>query len=317
MKDKEAFVITSNKCHQRSISFQLLVFLYRIGVEGCSGGSSRVALFFGIGKGSVQNYVRRCVRALHEIKDEVVYWPDINERQEMKNRLTAYGFRHCVGIIDGTLVLLDFRPEAYHECYYSRKSVYALNVMIVCNDQKRVIYYVAGWPGSTHDNRVFRNCNLFTNRGEFFSHHEYLLGDSAYSSSAIMVQSFKKEASAGELEANKEFFNTCLAQVRISSEHCIGMLKGRFRCMKRCNIKLKHSKEEVKEVVDLIGACIIMHNLLIKYDEDDIPDSWYEDMEDGIDWTLYDEELDDIAAVTDENEERRKYVFNSLINNFR
>ena len=40
-------------------------------------------------------------------------------------------------------------------------------------------------------------------------------------------------------------------------------------------------------------------------------------MEDGIDWTLYDEELDDIAAITDDNEDRRQYVFNSLIHNYR
>ena len=98
-----------------------------------------VSPFFGIAKGSVQNYVRRCVRALHEIKEEVVYWPDLHERLDMRNRLAAYGFRYCVGIIDGTLVLLDFRPECYHECYYSRKCVYALNVMIVCDDQRRVI----------------------------------------------------------------------------------------------------------------------------------------------------------------------------------
>ena len=317
LKDKKAFTLTNNKSHQRPISFQLLVFLFRIGKEGSAGGPMDVSSYFGIGKGTVKNYVRRCVRALKEIKDEVVYWPDVNERLEMRRRLMAYGFRHCVGIIDGTLVLLDFRPEMYHECYYSRKCVYALNVMIVCDDQKRILYYTAGWPGSTHDNRVFRNCNLFKNRGDYFSHHEYLLGDSAYSSSAVMVQAFKKDASTAELEENKEFFNTCLAQVRISSEHCIGMLKGRFRCMKRCNIKLKKSKEEVKEMVELIGACITMHNLLIKYDEDEIPESWYDSMEDGIDWTMYDEEKDEIAQVTNESEERRKYVFNSLINNFR
>ena len=178
--------------------------------------------------------------------------------------------------------------------------MYALNVMIVCDDQKRIIYYTAGWPGSTHDNRVFRNCNLFLNRGEFFSQHEYLLGDSAYSSSAIMVQSFKKDAAHAELEANKEYFNTCLAQVRISSEHCIGILKGRFRCMKRCNIRLKKSKEEVKELVDLIGACITMHNLLINYDETEIPKSWYDNLESEIDWSMYDEEEDEIAHVTDD-----------------
>ena len=169
--------------------------------------------------------MKRCVAALLELKEEVVYWPDAMERIEMRNRLSAYGFRHCVGIIDGTLIILDFRPEAYHECYYSRKSFYALNVLIVCDDRKRIIYYHAGWPGSTHDNRVFRNCRLFNNRGEYFSQNEYLLGDSAYSSSPIMVQAFKKQAGHGHLQQNNEFFNTCLAQVQISSEHCIGILK--------------------------------------------------------------------------------------------
>ena len=317
MKDKKAFVVTGKSSHQRPVAFQLLVYLYRIGKEGKAGGSHSVGAFFGIGKGSVNNYVRRCVHALQEIHDEVVYWPCEDERKEMRNRLAAYGFRHCVGIIDGTLIILDFRPEAFHECYFSRKSFYALNVMIVCDDMKRVIYYNAGWPGSTHDNRVFRNTDLFNNRGEYFSEYEYLLGDSAYSHSAIMVQAFKKQATQSHLAEHNEYFNTCLAQVRISSEHCIGILKGRFGCLKRNNIKLKNSEKEVKELVDLIGSCIVMHNLLINYDEDDIPSAWYDKVnEDNIDWDLYDEEEEDIGRVTEEGTDRRQYVFNSLVNNF-
>ena len=250
------------------------------------------------------------------MKEEVIYWPDDKERLEMRKRLSAYGFRHCVGIIDGTLIQLVFRPEAYHECYYTRKSMYALNVMIVCDDKRRIIYYNAGWPGSTHDNRVFRNSKLFYNRKEYFSHHEYLLGDCAYSASPVMVQCFKKQASTSKLPPNNEFFNTCVAQVRITSEHCIGILKGRFRCLKRNNIKLKNSKKEVKEMVELIGACIVLHNLLINYDEDDIPDSWYDEMNEDIDWTMYDEEEEDIAHVWEEKEDRRKFVFNLVVNNF-
>ena len=194
--------------------------------------------------------------------------------------------------------------------------MYSLNVMIVCDDQKRVIYYNAGWPGSTHDNRVFRNSKLFYDRGSYFSQKEYLLGDSAYSASPIMVQAFKKQAAEAELPPNNEFFNTCLAQVRIASEHCIGILKGRFMCLKRNNIKLKDSKAEVKELVDLVGACIVLHNLLKNYEEEDIPSSWYDNMNDDIDWGLYDEEEEHIAAVTADKEDRRKYVFNSVINNF-
>ena len=131
------------------------------------------------------------------------------------------------------------------------------------------------------------------------------------------MQAFKKDASTAELVQDKEFFDTRLAQVRITSEHCIGILKARFQCMKRTNIKLRTSKAEVKELVELIGACIIMHNLLLTYDDNDIPAKWYDSMEDEIDWTGYDEEEDDIPIVMEEDEDRRKYVYQSVINNYR
>jgi hypothetical protein len=315
MKDKKAFKKKSRSSTQRPVSFQLLVFLCRVGSESSHGGSKGLGIFFGIAKGSVKNYVRRVVAALHEIKEEVVSWPNPEERKAMRNRLSAHGFRHAVGIIDGTLIGLDYRPQAFHECYFSRKCMYALNVLIVCDDKRRIIYYNAGWPGSTHDNRVFRNSNLYIKRGDYFTHREYLLGDSAYSASPIMVQAFKKQVGQSNLPANNEFFNTRLAQVRIVSEHCIGILKGRFKCLKRNNIKIRRSVKEVKELVDLIGACIVMHNLLINYD-DDVPDEWYEDIEEDIDWTMYDEEEERIAQVTEEGEDRRQYVYNSLINNY-
>ena len=214
IKETKAFKRVPKKRQQRPIAFQLLVYLFRVGQEGNSGGSLHVASFFGIAKGSVPNYVRRCVKALLELKKEVVYWPNEEERMLMRNRLSLAGFRHCVGIIDGTLIELAFRPSVYHECYYSRKCMYALNVLIVCDDRKRIIYYTAGWPGSTHDNRVFRNAKLLINRGEYFSQNEYLLGDSAYSANPIMAQSFKKQVSTAHLPAHNEYFNTCLAKVR-------------------------------------------------------------------------------------------------------
>jgi hypothetical protein len=315
MGTKKAFKYSKFK-QQRPIAFQLLVFLFRIGKEGTGGGALSVSTHFGIGKGSVKNYVRRCVLALHEIKDDVIRWPDTNDRDAMRARLAAYGFRHCVGIIDGTLVVLDFKPEKFHECYYCRKCCYALNVMIVCDDRKRVTYYNAGWPGSTHDNRVFRNSRLFRKREEYFRYGEYLLGDSAYSCSSIMVQSFKKFPGAASLPRDQENFNTLLAQVRISSEHCIGILKGRFQCLKRNNIKLKDSPKEVKELVDLIGACIVIHNLLINYDEDTIPKKWYTQMEEEIDWSLFDENDQNISNVNKERASRRKIVFDSIINTY-
>ena len=68
--------------------------------------------------------------------------------------------------------------------------------------------------------------------------------------------------------------------------------------------------------MDTIGACVVLHNLLINYDEDDIPDSWYDEVNEEIYWTMYDEEEEDIAHITEDKEDRRKYVFNSVINNY-
>jgi hypothetical protein len=245
-----------------------------------------------------------------------VYWPNAEEKEEMKTRLAATGFRHCVGIIDGTLVVLDFKPEAYHECYNSRKLVYAVNLMVVCDDRKRIIYYLAGWPGSTHDNRVFCNSKLFKNRTQFFDHMEYLFGDSAYSASAVMVQAFKKNGATSYLPNDQHNFNTMLAGVRIASEHCIGILKGRFCCLKRNNIQLRKGKKELKHLIDLIGACVTLHNMLLNNDNDTIPKEWYDEMADEIDWTLYNEEEFQIANVGEDEVDRRTTVFHSICSNY-
>jgi hypothetical protein len=106
--------------------------------------------------------------------------------------------------------VLDLKPKKFHECYYSWKSVYALNVMVVCDDKKHVIFYLARWPGSTHDDRVFRNSRLFQRRNEYFDYGDYLLGDSTYSFSSIMVQVFKKHTLPGHLSCDKSLFNTHL-----------------------------------------------------------------------------------------------------------
>jgi hypothetical protein len=108
METKRAFIDMSKHWKQCPISYQLLVFLYRIGKEGTAGGSMAVASYFGIDKGSINNYLCRCIEALHEIKYEVIYWPDQEEQNDMKSCLSAYGFRHCIGIIVGTLVMKNF-----------------------------------------------------------------------------------------------------------------------------------------------------------------------------------------------------------------
>jgi hypothetical protein len=76
--------VHQNLKKQCPVSFQLLVFLFCISKQGSCGSSLAVSSHFGIGKGSVNIYIDRCISALHGIHIDVVYWPDQNEREEIR-----------------------------------------------------------------------------------------------------------------------------------------------------------------------------------------------------------------------------------------
>ena len=322
IKDNQVFHKVGKK-KQRPVEHQLLVFLFRIGKRGSAGSHKYVAQHFGIGVGTVKSYVDQVVKALVSLKDDFVYWPDENERDEMKARLSLQGWPDCVGIIDGTHVGLETKPLKYHECYFNRKSFYSINVTIVCDDRGKIIYFYAGWPGTTHDNRVFRNSDLYKNYKNYFRKNEHLLGDSAYSNSRIMVQSFKKTKGTTNLTYEKEFFNTKLASVRIKSEHCIGILKSRFPCLKTINVCICHGNPEVKFIVDLVGACSVLHNILLECN-DQIPQTWYDKIAKEISWNINgsnhssDNEIDDDSYEYDDDIEMdmREEHYKRIISNY-
>ena len=83
------------------------------------------------------------------------------------------GIQNYIGIFDGTLIVLHYRPHLYVDSYFSRKSCYAINVQVVCDDRGKTIYYCGGWPGSTHDNRAWRSSKIFINDAEYFADDEY------------------------------------------------------------------------------------------------------------------------------------------------
>jgi len=292
---------------ERPLLFQLLVFLYRVGQKGKAGSDSKVNQFFKIGKGTVRRYVRNVMRSLLELKDQFLCWPEREERAEISSRiLVEFGFPNCVGIMDGTLVFLDEAPVQDTIAYFSRKTRYALSLLVVCDDRKRITYIYGPWPGSTHDNRIWRNSKLCVKKDEFFSEREYLLGDSAFSISPVVVQSFKKTPGQASLCNEEEFFNTKLGSPRVRSEHCIGILKNRFPCLKTINIRIK-GRDQLKEFMDLVEACSVLHNILIK--DDDIPQEWIDTIEEQTDWSMADDAVD-----ADENVvSRRDAIFHYVI----
>src|SRR5215469_13204116 len=104
------------------------------------------------------------------LEKELVFWPDATERGEISHRIRAVsGFPSCLGFIDGTLFPLEEKPGKDGEDYYSRKGKYGLAGLVVCDDQKRIRHIYTGWPGCTHDARVFENSPLALNTQQFFT----------------------------------------------------------------------------------------------------------------------------------------------------
>lgn len=315
IKDHHVFNKKGNK-KQRPSWQQLMVYLFRVGKESSGGSDMAISSFFRIGYGTVSNYISNVVEAIMSLKPHLLCWHTEAEREAMKIRCgVSKGFHQCVGIIDGTLMFLEKRPTLNGEAYHCRKGGYAINLLVVCDDESKILYLYGGWPGSTHDNRAWRNCRLNTKREEYFGERDYLLGDSAFSKSSIMVQSFKQDAHSGYLDEKKEFFNTKLGSLRIKSEHCIGMLKGRFRCVRRINSTVK-CQEDLGKILRLVESVAIVHNFLLKEGEQTIPQSWYEDVNEMLEIEDDGAGDDDYELNGNEDYDRREAVFRSIIEQF-
>jgi DDE superfamily endonuclease len=71
---------------------------------------------------------------------------------------------------------------------------------------------LSGYPGSAHDNRVFKNTALKKEPASYFDPQQYLVGDSAFENDWFMVSAFKKLPNSF-LSEDQEQFNTKLSKL--------------------------------------------------------------------------------------------------------
>jgi hypothetical protein len=284
---KDHSVFQSKTKRMAPPEYQLMVFLKYVGTEGDGANNAGQRNTFGIGYGTALNYRRRVTDALRSLSDQFIRWPDAEERHSISQQIRSkYDFPHCVGIADGTLFPLAFAPESDDAPDYSgRKYGHSITCMIVCDHTRRIRHYLAGFPGSAHDNRVFKATKLYQEPEQYFDTMQYILGDSAFENSWFMVSAFKKPKDQ-PIPQQHEQFNGKLASLRIISEHCIGILKGRFPWLRTIRMKITNKKKSVKMILHLIEATIVLHNMLLDFGD--------EEREDWID-------SDDASALDDES----------------
>jgi hypothetical protein len=267
-------------------AFQLAVLLKYLGTEGSGNSNPDLRNQFRIGRGTTKLWRDRARVAVRRLRNQALTWPDDSERAVISKRIfEQYDWPNCIGIMDGTLFPLAFEPQTEDAPdYHGRKFAYSITCLIICDDQRRVRYFHCGWPGSTHDERVFRNCQISKDPDKWLSPTQYILGDTAYENDWYVLSSFRKPA-GGIMPHEQEVFNSAMKTLRVVSEHTIGILKGRFPFLRTIRMVIKDDGgKSIRKMCEYVEAAIILHNLLVEQ-KDEVPDQWVDsddlsDMED-------------------------------------
>ncbi|XP_072143543.1 putative nuclease HARBI1 [Dermacentor andersoni] len=170
--------------------------------------------------------------------------------------------------VDGTLIAI-MKPEGLSPAdtasFMSRKGYYALNVMVVCNAELRILVVDPRFPGSCHDSWVWQRNPLRARLAAQLQPGEYLLGDSGYPLEPWLLVPVPGSHAGTSSEGH---YNQEHASMRNVVERCIGVLKSKFRCLQRFRTLL-YSPDRAARI---IYACVALHNIAL----------------DAGDWTLED-----------------------------
>ena len=187
----------------------------------------------------------------------------------------------CIGALDGWVVRITCPsacevPNAGR--YYSRKGYYAINVQVIVDKKKRVLWRYIGEKGSSHDSPIFMDSKLGrymeSNSDMFERNGWYIVGDSAYSLRSYLLTPYDNTQS----NTKEDNFNYYQSSARISVECTFGEVDRRWGVLWR---PLKGLLSNHKNTID---ACLRLHNFIIdcregciEYDDGEISTNLNED----------------------------------------
>ena len=134
IKDHPVFHNSSNNA-QMPVDEQVAIALYRFGHYGNAASTMKVALWAGVGYGTVRNVTIRVMSALCDprFRAAVMPWPNRADIERAKARVegnSCPAWRDGWCMVDGTLVPLFQRPHHFGNTFFDRKSNYSMNVQV-------------------------------------------------------------------------------------------------------------------------------------------------------------------------------------------
>jgi len=188
-----------------------------------------------------------------------ITWPSEEELNQTSERFKD-DFPGCVGFIDGSHIDLEERPRDDHEAYFDRKQNYSIQLQAICDWDRRIRHIHVGYPGSTHDARVFRNSDIGRNPQKYFLDGQWIAGDSAYPVGPHLLTPFRNNATHSTAH-NRRQFNKYFASRRVRIECCFGILKETFGSLKQLRIQVNQTGNH-EFACKWITACCVLYNMI-------------------------------------------------------
>lgn len=219
------------------------IFLRSLGDPGFQVG---VAADIGVHQTTVSKIVAEVATKIVEKKNVWISFP--RTPHEVEQAKEGWHIQGAIGALDCTHIRIT-KPQFHGEEYLNRKNFYSINVQATCNHKEIFTSVDASWPGSVHDNRVWRNsdtCRNFSGN----NNEACLLGDQGYGITPWLLVSYRNPNN--EIE---RFYNRVHNVDRVKIERCFGQLKRRFP-MLHYTLRLKTDR-----ICTYITAGFILHNV--------------------------------------------------------
>ena len=220
---------------------------------------------FGLGRSTVcEIVIDTCDAIAKHLAPQHIYMPKNESLREIVDGFDwRWGFPQTAGAIDGTHIPI-LKPHHSAADYYCRKGYYSVLMQALVDYRGVFMNVYIGWPGKTHDARVFANSSLYADmvNGRLFPNWTrqiggidiplVVLGDPAYPLLPWLMKPYIESASSTPAEHT---FNYYQSRARMVVENAFSRLKGRWRCL------LKRLDCDLNNVPNIVLSCVVLHNI--------------------------------------------------------
>jgi len=214
----------------------------------------------GVSEATVCRIVHNVCRAICELRNLYIKFPDATEQANYKKRFYEYG--NCPGVIDcidGCHVQIKCPSTSDAEEYRNHKNCFFHQCSGCMHSNLEFSNIVVRWKGATHNSRIFYNSSLCAQfeRGQ---HSGLLLGDSGYAQSSYLFTTWLHPTTTGQQRNNRAHIRS-----RGMVERMFGVWKNRFQYLRNT------LRFEPRRCCEVIIATAVLNSYLKQHSCPDPP----------------------------------------------